>query len=597
MRLIKSLLLVVAALVLLGAALGLFGVYDVAADTPHWRPVYALLEWARDRSIAARADDIEAPPLDDPELLAAGAEHYAAMCTGCHLAPDARADTELRAGLYPQPPKLIERNAERSPAETFWIIKHGIKSTGMPAWGKTHDDRAIWGLVALVERLPRLSAEDYAALVRGGGGHAHGHGAAAHGHEHGEAAPASDEEAHAHDNGTEGDEAHDHAPAASGAADRDAHHDHAGGATPTPASPAHEHEGEPHGHGEAAAMPEHGDHEAEAATADQRPASAHAHGESSADHEHADHAHDAAAAPVAAPAARGAGHAMPKAGPEPSAEPVAVVERFLQRLAGGDTEGAWSLLDPSVLIYESGGVERSRDDYAAHHLPRDAEFLKSARHHLLSRGGDSSGALAYVASEARLSAGGEAKPAELITTETMVLRRTDDQWRIVHIHWSSRPAPAAAGAAATAHDRPLATGELAPALRAALARGDGVGLAKPAEVNGFPGPRHVLDLADALELDAAQRTASAAIYQRMHERARGLGAEYIAAWDALNELWRGVRVDAAELRRRTTELGRLEGELRAVHLDAHREQAALLSTEQRRRYATLRQGHARPAGA
>jgi ketosteroid isomerase-like protein len=97
------------------------------------------------------------------------------------------------------------------------------------------------------------------------------------------------------------------------------------------------------------------------------------------------------------------------------------------------------LLDPGVLIYESGGVERSRDEYAAHHLPSDAKFLKSMKHRLLSRTGDAVNDLAWVASEANLSGTVNGKSVNMISTETMILRKRPDGWRIVHIHWSSRP--------------------------------------------------------------------------------------------------------------------------------------------------------------
>jgi mono/diheme cytochrome c family protein len=105
------------------------------------------------------ARGIVVPHLDDPKLIAMGAEHYADMCTGCHLAPGME-DSEIRQGLYPIPPKLADVGAG-DPAEQFWVIKHGIKLTAMPAWGATHSDEAVWGLVAFVQKLPTLSPEQY----------------------------------------------------------------------------------------------------------------------------------------------------------------------------------------------------------------------------------------------------------------------------------------------------------------------------------------------------------------------------------------------------------------------------------------------------
>ena len=96
-------------------------------------------------------------------------------------------------------------------------------------------------------------------------------------------------------------------------------------------------------------------------------------------------------------------------------DPAATVDRFFRSLVAGDTHGASALLDPRVLIFESGGVERSREEYAAHHLGSDAEFLKPAKYRLLSRAGDSVGDLAWVATEARLTTRVHDKPVEMVT--------------------------------------------------------------------------------------------------------------------------------------------------------------------------------------
>lgn len=174
-------------LLLLGAiGGGLFiysGAYDIGADAPHTPLVYGILETLRDRSVEKHAAGIQVPALDDPQLIADGAEHYAAMCSGCHLAPGVD-DSEIRPGLYPQPPELYKQKGE-NPAEQFWVIKHGIKLTAMPAWGPTHDDRKIWGMVAFLQALPRLTPQQYAQMTAGAEtGHE------AHGHHHDEAATA-----------------------------------------------------------------------------------------------------------------------------------------------------------------------------------------------------------------------------------------------------------------------------------------------------------------------------------------------------------------------------------------------------------------------
>ena len=122
---------------------------------------------------------------------------------------------------------------------------------------------------------------------------------------------------------------------------------------------------------------------------------------------------------------------------EKAAAPSDLVDRFLQTLASGDTDSANALLDANVLIFESGAAERSRQEYAAHHLGADAAFLKSTQYRVLSRTSGAAGDLAWVATEAHLTSSGS-KPIDLITTETMILRKTVSGWRIVHVHWSSR---------------------------------------------------------------------------------------------------------------------------------------------------------------
>jgi mono/diheme cytochrome c family protein len=120
------------------------------------------------------------PALDDAKLIETGARHYAEMCSDCHLAPG-KSESEIRAGLYPQPPDLT-RHLHASPAEAFWVIKHGIKMSGMPAWGKTHDDSSIWGLVAFLQKLPELTPAQYLALAKPEGESHHQHTRDQHDH-------------------------------------------------------------------------------------------------------------------------------------------------------------------------------------------------------------------------------------------------------------------------------------------------------------------------------------------------------------------------------------------------------------------------------
>jgi mono/diheme cytochrome c family protein len=159
---------VVAALLVLTAAASLTiyaGIYNVAADIPHTQPVYWLLERARERSVAARATEIVVPDdLTGSKRIASGAAQYSEMCADCHLAPGMKR-TEISRGLYPRAPEL-RRGSDLTPAEEFWVVKHGLKMTGMPAWGVTHSDELLWDVVAFLRKLPELTPDQYQALVR-----------------------------------------------------------------------------------------------------------------------------------------------------------------------------------------------------------------------------------------------------------------------------------------------------------------------------------------------------------------------------------------------------------------------------------------------
>jgi mono/diheme cytochrome c family protein len=155
-----SLLLLVAAGVAIYA-----GLYNVGADVPHTQPIYWLLDTVRERSVAARAQNIAVPKdLDDAKRISIGAGEYSEMCSGCHLAPGMKR-TEISRGLYPRAPEL-RRNTDLTPAEQFWIVKHGLKMTGMAAWGVTHDDDLLWDVVAFVRKLPELTPEQYQTMVK-----------------------------------------------------------------------------------------------------------------------------------------------------------------------------------------------------------------------------------------------------------------------------------------------------------------------------------------------------------------------------------------------------------------------------------------------
>lgn len=137
---------------------------------------------------------------------------------------------------------------------------------------------------------------------------------------------------------------------------------------------------------------------------------------------------------------------------------------------------------------------------------------------------------------------------------------------------------------------PTALRGLSPAEVEALRVGEGAGAARAAELNGYPGPKHVLELADSLALSPDQRAGVEASRTRMLATARRLGAEIIAGEAGLEAAFREGAIGAEELGRRVRAIAELRGRLRLTHLEAHLETAALLNAEQRQRYQHLR-GH------
>ncbi len=181
-------------LLVAAAAAGLITVYsgliDVGATNPHHPFTRWLLETTMDRSVRVHARGIETPPLEDPRLVMDGFRHYREMCVGCHLAPGITS-SEIHKGLMPEAPVLQETVEEWTPAELFWVVKNGVKMTGMPAWGATHGNKEIWAIVAFLEKLPQMTAEQYREMDKAAGPD--------EGEEHGDHPP--DAEHHEHDSG------------------------------------------------------------------------------------------------------------------------------------------------------------------------------------------------------------------------------------------------------------------------------------------------------------------------------------------------------------------------------------------------------------
>jgi mono/diheme cytochrome c family protein len=139
------------------------GVYDVAATKQHLPATYWLLDTAMRESVRRRAEHIDVPPLGDEAQLSRGLAGFRAHCAHCHGEPGV-APAPYALGMTPVPTNLVHAAREWPPAQLFWIIKFGIKMSGMPAWQFRLEDAEIWAIVAFMQVLPTLSPAAYQAL-------------------------------------------------------------------------------------------------------------------------------------------------------------------------------------------------------------------------------------------------------------------------------------------------------------------------------------------------------------------------------------------------------------------------------------------------
>lgn len=227
MRIILSLIISILTLFVIGClafwAIALNGRVDVSADGEHWTLTERMLTTMRENAVARSASKIEdaTPSLENTEDLHATVIAYEDMCATCHAAPG-ESPSLIAQGLNPAPPDLAEVARTQSPEEIFWVTRHGIRMTGMPAWGETHANEDLWPLVALIKRFPQFEPGEYATLLKAArdAGARHSHG----GHDHGdsdipmESGVSNDEhQDHSHpqdhhesDESSEGEHDHDH---------------------------------------------------------------------------------------------------------------------------------------------------------------------------------------------------------------------------------------------------------------------------------------------------------------------------------------------------------------------------------------------------
>ena len=149
------------------AGLALFvwsGLYNVAASEGHRAFVRWILEVGMRQSVETYASGIDTPPLDDRALFERGIGHFHSGCAPCHGAPGFPASL-IAQQMLPAPPDLAKAAPSWKPHQLFWIVKHGLKYTGMPAWPAPSRDDEVWALVSVLVRLPDINPKEYRALT------------------------------------------------------------------------------------------------------------------------------------------------------------------------------------------------------------------------------------------------------------------------------------------------------------------------------------------------------------------------------------------------------------------------------------------------
>lgn len=139
-----------------------FGVYNVSALQQHTGIVFEVLEYARVRAISTRSEQ-QVPDLSATDWRGRGAALYHRHCTHCHGGPGVAPDA-YSLGMMPAPSPIVKIGRERTPEDIFWVIKHGVKMSGMPAWQYRLNEEDTWSVVALIKRLPTLTPNEYARL-------------------------------------------------------------------------------------------------------------------------------------------------------------------------------------------------------------------------------------------------------------------------------------------------------------------------------------------------------------------------------------------------------------------------------------------------
>lgn len=136
------------------------GLYNIAATEQHFQPIFAMIEKAMRQSVRLRARTVEEPPLADERMQLRGAGCFRDKCEQCHGGPGV-SQRDIGKGMQPLPGPLVDARHHWRPRELFWLTRHGIRMSGMPAWEFRLSDHEMWDVVAFVQRLPELNAVQY----------------------------------------------------------------------------------------------------------------------------------------------------------------------------------------------------------------------------------------------------------------------------------------------------------------------------------------------------------------------------------------------------------------------------------------------------
>jgi cytochrome c553 len=161
-------IMVIAGGLALGAVFVLSGVYNVAASVRHFDITNKLIRLTLRRSIDMHSTFVKVPDVDDADLVRLGARHFANGCQPCHSAPGSR-QNPIAAGMYPSAPPLGAKVDNWEQDELFWIVRHGLKFTGMPQWVGDGRDDEVWAVVAFLRELPGMSEQRYNELAGAAG--------------------------------------------------------------------------------------------------------------------------------------------------------------------------------------------------------------------------------------------------------------------------------------------------------------------------------------------------------------------------------------------------------------------------------------------